>query len=514
MKDFRDIKSLYCRSDNATYYSGAAVRMANKEVCDKLGIKLESLDFNEAQKGKDQCNRDGAVAKRCIQSFVNSGNDVLNAKDVKLALDRSIGALSNSKSSVVTINHANGSIGKAKIKDISRYHFFKVEEESNSFREWEFYNIGTGKLIPLQEVGFDADVTTMRAFQKEFPHNKAFMDTKKKKGKENQMFCTDPNCIATFSTERELDNHLNGQKHDYLIEQEDVSSSAGKVKVMFAQKLKAERLESLPQSSTSTSVLQGGQSQNVFTANTEVKNHKFEDGNHMDWALRKCRKVAQFSDKQVEFLVEVFNEGERTNRKMGPLTVADMMRTAKNEDGQKRFSTSEYLRREQIASYFSRLAASRRGTGNSVDFEIDTTDAPTTEEDICDLEQCLKEMQADEETMLLQESLMPIVDQMTDQDSATENRTSEPRDNVHGKLEVRDGIEVEEIKVYRDGHCMFRSIAVYLDQSLQKCKQRDLDWPQLLQLATKETLKTDKLHRETISKMIENEKSYKWKNEE
>ena len=95
------------------------------------------------------------------------------------------------------------------------------------------------------------------------------------------MFCTDPNCIATFSTERELENHLNGQKHDYLIGQEDVSSSADKVKVMFAQKLREDRLDfteerlaSSPQSSTSISVSQGGQSQDVFTANTEVKNHK------------------------------------------------------------------------------------------------------------------------------------------------------------------------------------------------------------------------------------------------
>ena len=220
MKDFPDIKSLYCRNDNATCYSGAAVLIAKKGVRDKLGIKLESLDFNEAQKGKDQCDRDGAVAERCIQSFVSSGNDVLNAKDVKLALDCSIGSLSNNRSSVVTVSHANGSIGKAKIKDISQYHFFKVEEESNSFRAWKFCNIGTGKLIPLQGVGFDADVATVRAFQKEFPRSKEFMDTEKKKGEENQMFCTDPNCIATFSTEKELDNHLNEQKHDYHIGQD------------------------------------------------------------------------------------------------------------------------------------------------------------------------------------------------------------------------------------------------------------------------------------------------------
>ena len=78
--------------------------MAKKEVCDKVGMKLLLLDFNEAQKGKDQYDRDGAIGKRCIHSFVNSGNDVVNAKDVKLVLDRSVGALSNSKSSVIEIN--------------------------------------------------------------------------------------------------------------------------------------------------------------------------------------------------------------------------------------------------------------------------------------------------------------------------------------------------------------------------------------------------------------------------
>ena len=71
----------------------------------------------------------------------------------------------------------------------------------------------------------------------------------------------------------------------------------------------------------------------------------------MGWALRSHQKATQFSEKQV--LAKVFMEGGKTNRKMDPLTVADMMRTATDENGQKRFSTSEYLRCEQIASYFS-----------------------------------------------------------------------------------------------------------------------------------------------------------------
>ena len=149
MKDFPHIKSLYCRNDNATRYSGSSVLMAKKEVCDKVGLKFLSLDFNEAQKGKDQCDRDGAVAERCIRSFVHSGNDVVNAKDVKLASDRSVGALCNSKSSVIEVNRNTGNMGTAKIKDVTRYHFFKVEVESNCYRVWEFYNIGPGKVIPF-----------------------------------------------------------------------------------------------------------------------------------------------------------------------------------------------------------------------------------------------------------------------------------------------------------------------------------------------------------------------------
>ena len=62
MKDFPHIKSLYCRNDNATCYSGSPVLMAKKEVCDKVGMKLLSLDFNDAQKEKDQCDIDGAIA--------------------------------------------------------------------------------------------------------------------------------------------------------------------------------------------------------------------------------------------------------------------------------------------------------------------------------------------------------------------------------------------------------------------------------------------------------------------
>ena len=37
------------------------------EIAEKLDLNVAAIDFSEAQKGKDQCDRDGAVAKRAIK---------------------------------------------------------------------------------------------------------------------------------------------------------------------------------------------------------------------------------------------------------------------------------------------------------------------------------------------------------------------------------------------------------------------------------------------------------------
>ena len=103
--DFPEIKSIHCRNDNAGCYSGASAIMAKKEICDSVGIKLESIDFNVAQKGKDQCDRDGAVAKRKICTYVNEGHDVTSATEVKEAVDAPPGILKNSKSCVIEIDY-------------------------------------------------------------------------------------------------------------------------------------------------------------------------------------------------------------------------------------------------------------------------------------------------------------------------------------------------------------------------------------------------------------------------
>ena len=51
---------------------------------------------------------------------------------------------------VIELDYNNIELEKVKIKDVNRYHYFKVEE--TGIRAWEFQGIGHGKLLQLQDV--------------------------------------------------------------------------------------------------------------------------------------------------------------------------------------------------------------------------------------------------------------------------------------------------------------------------------------------------------------------------
>ena len=126
-KDYPNIRKIHCRNDNASCYAGASVVMVKREIAEKLDLDIAAIDFSEAQKRKDQCDRDGAVAKRAIKSYVNEGHNVLNAIQIKEALDNSSGSLRNSRASVISVEASKGNLEKSKIPNISRYHYFKPE---------------------------------------------------------------------------------------------------------------------------------------------------------------------------------------------------------------------------------------------------------------------------------------------------------------------------------------------------------------------------------------------------
>ena len=75
--DFPNVNELYAKSDNSGCYHCKVCPESLYKICKKFGIILKRLDFNEPQKGKDQCDRDSAVARSVLRSFVDEGNNIL-----------------------------------------------------------------------------------------------------------------------------------------------------------------------------------------------------------------------------------------------------------------------------------------------------------------------------------------------------------------------------------------------------------------------------------------------------
>jgi hypothetical protein len=118
--DVPNLTTLYTRSDNAGCYVGTSVIMARKFICDSADICLKRTDFSEPQRGKDQADRDIAVAKSCIKAYVNRGGNVVNAASIKEALDQSFGNLSGSKTSVIAVDEKKCILPQIKIEGITK----------------------------------------------------------------------------------------------------------------------------------------------------------------------------------------------------------------------------------------------------------------------------------------------------------------------------------------------------------------------------------------------------------
>lgn len=71
------------RSDNASVLAGQSTIRYEKILCDNLGIEIIMRDYSEVQSGKSICDRLSGAAKLRMRAFMNAGNNVLTAVDVK-----------------------------------------------------------------------------------------------------------------------------------------------------------------------------------------------------------------------------------------------------------------------------------------------------------------------------------------------------------------------------------------------------------------------------------------------
>ena len=99
-------------------------------ICKEHDVILKRLDYNEPQKGKDQCDRDSAVARNILRCFVDEGNDILSAEDTHKTLTTS--KMANMKVSVVSLDKPS-TINADGIPNISLFHSIEFCEKKRSF---------------------------------------------------------------------------------------------------------------------------------------------------------------------------------------------------------------------------------------------------------------------------------------------------------------------------------------------------------------------------------------------
>ena len=119
-KDHPNIKQLFRKTDNAGCYSGNSVAEIEYSMCRQNGFTLLWHDYNESQKGKDQADRESAVAKKYMNGYLNSGHDI-TPEDIKKGI-LYLGGPADTKVSVIEMNKNDCHIVHSKIPNIQSFH--------------------------------------------------------------------------------------------------------------------------------------------------------------------------------------------------------------------------------------------------------------------------------------------------------------------------------------------------------------------------------------------------------
>lgn len=137
-------------------------------------------------------------------------------------------------------------------------------------------------------------------------------------------------------THSRLEQHLTYGKHEFRLEK---MSLIDKAKVSYAERLEA------------------GAKENLTLPPKTSKDGSYQLSSK-GWALHEAGKTRKrFNKKQNEYLKKKFLEGEQTGRKCTGEDVSKEMRYIRDENGERLFTVEEFLRPQQIQSFFSRLCA-------------------------------------------------------------------------------------------------------------------------------------------------------------
>ena len=146
--EHEEVTKAYFRQDNAGCYHSSSTFLSCPVIASSSGISIHCIDFSDPQGGKGAADRLAATCKAHVRFFINEGNDVTTALELKAALLSHGGIEGVRMVSMDTIDELPSGEDKRKIPAISKLNNFLFN--GDIITAWRTYGIGLGKRITLE----------------------------------------------------------------------------------------------------------------------------------------------------------------------------------------------------------------------------------------------------------------------------------------------------------------------------------------------------------------------------
>ena len=321
---------------------------------------MKRLDFSDPQGGKGPCDRKAASLKSHMRVYLNQGSNIETSREMGDAIQSSGGVpgvdvtlCSSSQNQKPSLN-----VNIAGVSLISN-----IEYNDGGLRVWKACGIGPGKCIRLSElntpqvlqvpdlVKCDGERMPNAHFikVKSRPQPRAAANSQRCSDTEEEpvgdtstvplFSCPEEGCVKTYQRFSSLQHHLDLGKHERALENETFLDRAV---LAYADRLQ-EQFCGIPQ-------IQARKRLNL-TSHPCLP---------MGWALKSSHvRRTRFTEKQKDYLTSKFRIGETTGQKADTASVAKSMMTARDSNGNRLFTSSEFLTGQKVSSFFSRLASKR-----------------------------------------------------------------------------------------------------------------------------------------------------------
>ena len=312
---------------------------------------MKRPDFSDPQGGKGPCDRKAASLKSHMRVHLNQGSNIETSKEMVDAIQSSGGVPGVDATLCGSLQNQQLSLN-VKIPGVSL--ISNIEYNDGSLTVWKAYGIGPGKCIPLSELSTpqvvqvpdlvkcdgDTDGKPNAHFikVKSRPQPRTGADSQRRSDTEEEPLgdtstvpffsCPEEGCVKTYQRFSSLQHHLDLGKHDRALENETLLDRAV---LGYADRLQ-EQFCGVPQ-------IQVRKRLNLTS----------QPCLPMGWALKSSRvRRTRFTEKQKDYLTSKFRIGEKTGQKADAASVAKSMMNARDSNGNRLFTSSEFLMGQQV----------------------------------------------------------------------------------------------------------------------------------------------------------------------